>query len=113
MLLSVKIVGARLIVINRTLIFALTLFFFLLCIDLSRNPAHQLSATILIFSIEKYRTYVSPRLSGIVVCKFKPSCSSYAIIALRKHGALKGTVMTITRLVKCTPLSSAHGEDYP
>ncbi|MFN3395889.1 MAG: membrane protein insertion efficiency factor YidD [Thermodesulfovibrionales bacterium] len=34
-------------------------------------------------------------------------------MALKKHGALKGTAMTIARLTKCSPLSSAHGEDYP
>ncbi|MBM4139879.1 MAG: membrane protein insertion efficiency factor YidD [Nitrospira sp.] len=111
--LSVQIVGSKLIVINRTLIITLSLIFFLLCVDLSRKPEHQFSANFLIFSIEQYRTYVSPRLSGIVVCKFKPSCSSYTITALREYGSLKGSAMSINRLLKCSPLSSEHGADSP
>ncbi len=85
----------------------------LILVDLLSPPEHQLSAGILIFSIEKYREYGSPHLAGAVTCKFKPSCSSYAIIAFKKTWSLKGTIMTITRLAKCSPLSSAHGEDYP
>lgn len=100
-------------VIKRIVISALTIALLLLCADLLHEPAQQLSTKILIYSIEEYRIYVSPRLSNIVACKFKPSCSVYAIIALQKHGALKGTVLAIIRVLKCSPLSSAHGEDYP
>ena len=93
-------------------IFSLTLPL-LLFVDLSRIPEHQLTVKVLLLSIEKYHEYVSPHLNGIVSCKFTPSCSSYAIMALKKHGAFIGTKMIIVRLAKCSPLSSAHGEDYP
>jgi putative membrane protein insertion efficiency factor len=85
----------------------------LLFVDLSRLPEHQFTVRVLVFSIEKYCAHVSPHLDGIVTCKFTPSCSSYAIMTLKKHGTFKGTMRIITRLTKCSPLSSAHGKDYP
>jgi len=92
------------------LLLALSLLLF---VDLSRIPERQFTAEALIFSIGKYRELVSPHLKGIVTCKFNPSCSSYAMMALKKHGAFRGTLMTITRLAKCSPFSSAYGEDFP
>ena len=92
------------------LLLALSLLLF---VDLSRISEDQVTVKVLVFSIEKYHEYVSPHLHGIVTCKFSPSCSSYAIMALKKYGALKGTMMSMARLVKCSPLSSSHGEDYP
>jgi len=91
-----------------TLVLALLLF-----ADLSRQPKHQFTVNILVFSIEKYHEYVTPHLKGAVACKFTPTCSAYAMMALKKHGAFKGTALTIARLAKCSPLSSAHGEHYP
>ncbi len=40
-------------------------------------------------------------------CKYYPSCSQYAIDALRKHGLLKGSLMAVWRLLRCNPWS--HG----
>lgn len=89
------------------------LLFLFLFIDLSYPPQHQLTVKVMVFSIEQYCKYISSHLKGFVTCKFTPNCSHYAILALEKHGVLKGTVMIIIRLAKCSPLSSAHGEDYP
>jgi putative membrane protein insertion efficiency factor len=85
----------------------------LLLADISRKPDKQVAVKMLVFSIEKYRTFISPHLKGAVTCKFNPGCSSYAVMALKKHGAFRGAMMTIIRLVKCSPLSSAHGKDFP
>lgn len=38
-------------------------------------------------------------------CRFYPTCSHYAIDALKKHGVLKGLTMMIFRLLRCSPLS--------
>ena len=38
-------------------------------------------------------------------CRFYPTCSHYAIIALKKYGALKGLTLIVLRLLKCSPLS--------
>ena len=45
-------------------------------------------------------------------CKYHPSCSEYAIQALRRHGLLKGSVLAAWRLLRCNPWSHG-GVDYP
>ena len=45
-------------------------------------------------------------------CKYHPSCSQYAIDALRKHGLVKGSVLAGWRLLRCNPWSHG-GVDYP
>lgn len=45
-------------------------------------------------------------------CKYHPSCSAYAIAALRKHGLLKGSLLAGWRLARCNPWSHG-GVDYP
>jgi len=44
-------------------------------------------------------------------CKYHPSCSQYAIDALRKHGLVKGSVLAAWRLLRCNPWSRG-GVDY-
>jgi uncharacterized protein len=56
------------------------------------------------------------RTLGLLVpagtCKFHPSCSEYAIQALRKHGLFKGSALAAWRLLRCNPWSHG-GVDYP
>jgi len=56
----------------------------------------------LIGLIRLYQVGVSPFFSPC--CRFFPTCSDYAIIAIRRHGAPRGLLMTITRLLRCHPL---------
>lgn len=51
--------------------------------------------------IRLYRYLVSPLLGP--ACRFHPSCSSYALEALRTHGALRGTLLAAWRLARCHP----------
>ena len=48
----------------------------------------------------------------MTTCKFHPSCSEYAILAIRGQGALVGSVKTVGRVCRCHPWSSG-GVDYP
>ena len=64
-----------------------------------------------IFPIRLYRLIVSPLLPANT-CKFHPSCSEYAVLAIRKHGVLRGVRMACWRLLRCHPWS-AGGVDYP
>jgi uncharacterized protein len=48
-----------------------------------------------------YKRFVSPLLPSS--CRFQPSCSEYSYEALRRHGFLKGSVMTLRRLARCHP----------
>jgi putative membrane protein insertion efficiency factor len=45
-----------------------------------------------------FRAVLFPR-----ACRFAPSCSEYAIEALERHGALRGTGLTASRLLRCHP----------
>ena len=56
-----------------------------------------------------YRRTVSPLLGNR--CKYYPSCSQYALDALREYGFLKGSVLAGWRLLRCNPWSRG-GVDY-
>jgi len=58
--------------------------------------------------IKVYKYAVSPILPSS--CRFYPSCSEYAIDALKKYGLLKGSWLTLKRIARCHPLS-AGGHD--
>jgi putative membrane protein insertion efficiency factor len=49
-----------------------------------------------------YRIFISSVLGQ--TCRFYPSCSAYALEAVEKYGACKGSYLTVIRLAKCHPL---------
>lgn len=61
----------------------------------------------LVQSIRVYQRTVSPLLPvvslGTCGCRFSPTCSHYAVDAIRAHGAMAGLGLALRRLVKCTP----------
>ena len=59
---------------------------------------------VLIFFVRIYQYTLSPMLGQR--CKYYPSCSTYAIDALREHGAVRGTGMAAWRLLRCNPFSN-------
>ena len=50
-----------------------------------------------------YKTALSPFLPP--ACRFTPSCSTYAVEAVEKYGAIKGTWMSVKRILRCQPFS--------
>lgn len=56
---------------------------------------------ILIIPIKFYRLVISP-LSG-PCCRFYPTCSTYALEAVERHGVLKGLALAIWRILRCHP----------
>lgn len=46
-------------------------------------------------------------------CRFTPSCSEYAMIALRRFGAVKGSYLAIRRIIRCNPFPRAAMTMYP
>jgi len=54
-----------------------------------------------LFLLRAYKLTISPYLGQN--CRFYPSCSVYADIAIRRHGVLKGCALTGKRLCKCHP----------
>jgi len=64
----------------------------------------RLLALPLIGVIRVYQRLVSPLLPADT-CKFHPSCSAYAVDALRAHGLVRGSVLAGWRLLRCHPWS--------
>jgi len=58
-----------------------------------------------------YRTLVSPVLGPR--CRFHPSCSAYAEEAVRVHGAAKGLVLAVWRVLRCSPLTDGGVDPVP
>jgi len=67
-----------------------------------------LLAQILVLPIKGYRLIFSPWVGRS--CRFDPTCSAYALIALERHGAFKGSWLTVRRILRCHPWG-AHGVD--
>ncbi len=61
--------------------------------------------------IKIYQRFVSPFFPSS--CKFSPSCSKYGIEAISKYGFLKGSVLTIKRILKCNPWSKGGYDPIP
>jgi len=70
-----------------------------------------MTAKLLIALIRAYQFTLSPYLGGS--CRFLPSCSSYAIEAIRTHGAARGTVLAVRRLGRCHPFAHAGYDPVP
>ena len=64
-------------------------------------PRGSLLARALILPIRGYQTFISPALPP--TCRYYPSCSAYAVEALRVHGAVKGMWLAIRRIARCHP----------
>ena len=56
---------------------------------------------ILIFFIKGYRLVIKPWLGQS--CRFHPSCSEYALIAIETHGAFYGFILSVKRIFRCHP----------
>ena len=63
---------------------------------------------IVIVLIKVYQYTLSPLLGAS--CRYQPTCSQYGIEALKKHGFLKGTYLTVKRFISCNPWGG-HGHD--
>lgn len=62
--------------------------------------------------IKFYRKYLSG-MKTTPTCKFIPTCSEYSIEAIEKHGALKGGLLTIWRILRCNPFSKGGYDPVP
>ena len=71
----------------------------------------SVAARVLTAAVIAYRRYVSPVLPAR--CRFYPSCSAYALEALARHGAVRGTALTIWRLLRCHPFHPGGFDPVP
>lgn len=56
-----------------------------------------------VFMIRIYQCVISPVFGGRAVCRFTPTCSEYAKIAITRYGLIRGTIMGIRRILRCRP----------
>lgn len=68
--------------------------------------------TLLIKLIRFYQKNISP-LKGAGCCRFTPTCSEYAIEAIRTHGSLKGVFFAVKRIARCHPLCKGGYDPVP
>ena len=66
----------------------------------------------LVFLIRAYQRAISPLLPS-QTCRFYPTCSSYGIEAIERHGALKGLYLLARRILRCHPLHPGGYDPVP
>ena len=75
------------------------------------NRLNHLLAEMLLLPIYFYRNCISPLTPPS--CRFTPTCSQYAIEAIRKHGPFKGLYLAIRRLLRCHPWGGSGYDPVP
>ena len=75
------------------------------------NAIKSICAYPFIILVRFYQLCISPLKPPS--CRFTPTCSQYAIEALRKHGAIKGLYLTIRRLLRCHPWGGSGYDPVP
>lgn len=71
----------------------------------------RVPALTLIGMLRAYQAVISPMTGP--TCKYYPSCSHYALTAVQRHGALRGTGLALWRLLRCNPWSLGGVDDVP
>jgi len=66
---------------------------------------------ILLFLIRFYRSFVSPLY--LPCCRYVPTCSEYAMIAVERYGALKGGYLALKRILRCHPFAGSGYDPVP
>ncbi|MCQ2486868.1 MAG: membrane protein insertion efficiency factor YidD [Clostridia bacterium] len=61
--------------------------------------------------IRFYRKHISPHTPPS--CKFQPTCSEYGLVAIERFGAFKGSLLTLWRIIRCSPLTSGGYDPVP
>jgi len=72
------------------------------------SAADRAAAALLARAVRAYQAGLSPLLGRH--CRFEPTCSQYALEALARHGAAKGSALAMWRVLRCHPFGG-HGYD--
>lgn len=65
----------------------------------------------IVFLLRLYKKFISPMLPPS--CRFKPTCSEYAMEAFEKFGVLKGFYLSIRRVMRCNPYHRGGWDPVP
>ncbi|MCP4641251.1 MAG: membrane protein insertion efficiency factor YidD [bacterium] len=66
---------------------------------------------VLVFFIRLYQRFISPWLGDN--CRFTPTCSQYAVAAIQKHGAIRGSAYASWRILRCNPFCKGGDDPIP
>lgn len=72
---------------------------------------NNVASFILVGLIKLYRKAVSP--FKIPCCRFSPTCSQYAIEAINTHGVIKGSALSVWRILRCNPFCKGGYDPVP
>jgi len=75
------------------------------------RPLLLLPRRLLALLIRGYQRFISPALPPS--CRFSPTCSQYALEAITKYGAIKGSWLAMRRLVRCHPFHPGGFDPVP
>ena len=67
--------------------------------------------TLLLMILRFYKRYISPMLGQN--CRFSPTCSEYAYIAIERYGAAKGSLLAVKRISRCHPFHPGGIDNVP
>ncbi|MBU3805774.1 MAG: membrane protein insertion efficiency factor YidD [Candidatus Fournierella pullistercoris] len=68
-------------------------------------------ARVFVLLIRGYQRFISPLLGSN--CRFRPTCSDYALEAIQTHGAAKGLVLAVGRILRCNPFGKTGYDPVP
>lgn len=83
--------------------------------DCLKPASEQATARVAIGAIDAYRATISPALarSGVVRCRFEPTCSEYGREAIARYGAPRGFVLAAGRVLRCHPWAKGGADPVP
>ena len=83
--------------------------------DALRPVPTQFGARLAVAAIDLYRTTVSPALSrsGLVRCRFQPTCSAYGREAIARYGSPRGFALAAGRILRCHPWAKGGRDPVP
>ncbi|MDC0186315.1 membrane protein insertion efficiency factor YidD [Gammaproteobacteria bacterium] len=61
--------------------------------------------------IQFYQKYISPLFGP--TCRFQPTCSQYALESLERFGVFRGSILFLTRFIKCNPFFESGYDPVP
>jgi putative membrane protein insertion efficiency factor len=67
--------------------------------------------SVLLSLLAVYRYAISPLLGSN--CRFMPSCSEYAVEAIKRHGSLRGSLLSMRRVMRCHPWNPGGHDPVP
>ena len=71
----------------------------------------RIAISVLVFWVRAYQYLISPYTPSS--CRFVPTCSEYAVEALKKHGPFKGTLLAAKRVARCHPWGESGHDPVP